>query len=153
MGQEINVFLAGIIQGSLPNTIHNQDYRTQIGTLVKEHLPEANVYDPFKEHPDSLNYDPERGRDVFFDLMDRAGQTDILIAFVPQASMGTAIELWNAYHAGAVVIAVSELEENWVVRFLADAIVPDIEALCAFLKEGKLEQLLEQKVGYESSDE
>jgi hypothetical protein len=112
-------------------------------------FPDATIYDPFKEHPDSLNYDPEQGRDVFFDLMDRAGQADVVIAFVPEASMGTAIEIWNAFHAGAVVVVVSKLVENWVVRFLADKIVPDIETLEDLIESGGLENLMEQKIGYE----
>ena len=149
MSPPMNVFLAGIIQGSLPSTIHDQDYRREIADLVREHLPQAQVFDPFDQHPDSLSYNPAQGRDVFFDLMDRASQTDILIAFLPEASMGTAIEMWSAFHSGAVILTVSGLTENWVVRFLSDKVVPDIDALRGFLKENGLEALLEQKIGYE----
>lgn len=145
----LTVFLAGIIQGSLPDTIHKQEYRSEIASLVQTRLPHATVFDPFAEHPDSLAYDPDKGRDVFFDLMDRAGRADIVFAFLPEASMGTAIEIWNAFHYGAVVIAVTPLSENWVVRFLADAIVPDIDALREFLQSGRLEEILEAKIGYE----
>lgn len=149
MAEGITVFLAGIIQGSLPDSIHSQDYRLEIARILGEHLPEAQVFDPYREHPDSLAYDAETGRDVFFDLMDKAGQADVLIAFVPEASMGTAIEMWNAFHAGSVIIAVSPLAENWAVRFLADTIVPDIAGLKQFLVSGGLEKLLEEKIGYE----
>jgi hypothetical protein len=149
MSEKLNVFLAGIIQGSLPDTIHSQNYRTEIAALVKQHLPDAEVYDPFAEHPDSLKYNPEHGRDVFFELMDHAGRVDVLLAFVPEASMGTAIEMWNAFHAGAAIVCVSPLTENWVVRFLADAVLPDIGALRQFLETGRLEKLLEEKIGYE----
>ncbi len=149
MPEPVNVFIAGIIQGSLPDSVHDQQYRTDIGTLIRDHLPDATVYDPFDEHPDSLAYDPAKGRDVFFDLMDRASQADVLIAFAPEASMGTAIEMWNAFHAGAVIVTVSPLTENWVIRFLSDAILPDINALREFLHTGKLEALMEEKIGYE----
>lgn len=149
MGKPLHIFLAGIIQGSLPNTIHDQKYRSRIGNLIRAHLPDAKIYDPFENHPDSLAYDPAHGREVFFNLMERAGQSDIVIAFLPEASMGTAIEMWNVYHAGGVLVVVSELTENWVVRFLADAIVPDISSLETFIQDGRLNQLLAEKIGYE----
>lgn len=149
MSQPLNVFLAGIIQGSLPDSIHAQDYRKAIGALIEKHLPDAEMYDPFANHPDSLRYDPERGRDVFFELMDRAGESDVLIAFIPEASMGTAIEMWNAFHTGAVIISVSKLTENWAVRFLSDAIVPDVAELEAFIASGKLAKLVKSKISYE----
>ncbi len=149
MPDKLQVFLAGIIQGSLAHDIHEQDYRSEIIKLLRAHLPRAVVYDPFAEHPDSLAYDGAKGRDVFFSLMDRAGQVDILIAFLPEASMGTAIEMWNAFHAGAVIVCVTPLRENWTVRFLADAMLPDLDALREFLQTGKLEKLLEEKIGYE----
>ena len=146
--ETLEVFLAGIMQGSLPDALHSQSYRGEIAALIREHLPGAEVFDPFAAHPESLGYDPERGRDVFFGLMEKAGQIDVLIAFLPEASMGTAIEMWSAYHAGAVIVTVSPLEENWVVRFLSDAVVPDLPAFQAFLREGRLEGLLARKVGY-----
>jgi len=139
------VFLAGIIQGSLPDAIHPQDYRREIGDLVRAHLPGAEIYDPFAHHPESLGYDEATGRSVFLDLMARAGRADLLIAFVPEASMGTAIEIWNARNAGAAVICVSPLAENWVVRFLPDILLPDIDALRRFTAAGGLADLLHRK--------
>ncbi len=149
MAEPLHVFLAGIIQGSLPDSVHDQGYREEIARFIREHVPEATIYDPFAEHPESLSYDGDKAREVYFELMDRAAQADLLISFVPEASMGTAIEMWNAFHAGAVLLTVSPLMHNWVIRFLSDAIFPDTAALRAFLEAGKLETLLEEKIGYE----
>ncbi len=150
MNDTLHVFLAGIMQGSLRQAMHKQGYREKITRMLQEHLPAAIVFDPFRHHPESLIYDEDQGRDVFFDLMDRAGQCDVLIAFLPEASMGTAIEMWNAYHAGAVIVAVTELTDNWVVRFLADAVVPDLSALETMIAGGGVAMLLENKIGFES---
>jgi hypothetical protein len=144
---ELTVFLAGIMQGSLPDRMHAQEYRREIAALVEAHLPGARVYDPFLEHPGSLDFDESTAREVFFDLMARAGRAEVLIAFLPEASMGTAIEMWSAYHAGAIILAVSPLEANWVVRFLSDRIFPDVASLESFLAGGGLETLLAEKVG------
>ena len=138
MADPLNVFLAGIIQGSLPDTVHDQGYRTEVARLIHEHLPEAVVYDPFAEHPDSLTYQPDRGRDVFFSLMDRAAQADILIAFLPEASMGTAIEMWNAHQHGKPVYTISPLAGNWVVEFLSERVFASLKTFAAFVAGGGL---------------
>ncbi len=100
-----------------------------------------------REHPDSLAYDHDTGRDVFFDLLERAGRADVLIAYLPEASMGTAIELWNAHHAGAYIVCVSGLTKNWVVRYLADMMLPDMDALREVARNGALGQAIRTKLG------
>ena len=123
-------FIGGIIQGSLGGSgIHGQDYRRRVAEVIARRFPGAGVYDPFGEHPQSLSYDDAKGRRVFFELMDRAATVDVLVAFLPEASMGTAIEIWQARHAGAVVVSVSPMADNWVVKFCSDFVVPDLEGL------------------------
>ena len=139
-------FLAGIIQGSIAESrIHSQDYRAAIQEAIRRAVPGASVYCPVTEYPNSLSYDQAKGRRVFFGLMERAAATDVLVAFLPEASMGTAIEMWQAYHAGKVVLAVTDLGINWAVRFLADRIFPDFEALEAFLGGEEFRALLAAK--------
>ncbi len=147
MSKPLRFFIAGIIQGSLPDAAHPQDYRRKIARLLREAFPEAEVFDPVEAYPDSLAYDEAKAGAAFFDLMDRAGRCDALIAFVPEASMGTAIELWNAHRAGAYAVCVSGLELNWVVRYLADRVVPDLEALEGALADGTLGEAIRRKRG------
>jgi hypothetical protein len=135
----MRIFLAGIIQGSLAHrAVHDQDYRRHLKELLAEHLPDAHVYDPVANHADSIRYDDATGREVFFrhNLMCR--DVDVLLAFLPEASMGTAIEMWEAYQHGAAVIAISPLAVNWAVRFLSHAIYPDLAAFEADLCSGSL---------------
>ena len=95
-------FLAGIIQGSIAESrIHSQDYRTAIQEAIERAVPGASVYCPVTEFPNSLTYDEDKSRPGFFSASWNAlRQTDVLVAFLPEASMGTAIEMWQAYHAG-----------------------------------------------------
>ena len=106
--------------------VHDQDYRTRIKRLVKAHFPQADLYDPRADHAKSLGYDEATGREVFFrhNLMCR--EIDVLLAFVPEASMGTAIEMWEAYQHGAAVITISPLKHNWAVKFLSHAVYADL---------------------------
>ncbi len=147
MSKALRFFIAGIIQGSLPDTTHPQTYREEIGALLQSAFPHCVVFDPVEQYPDSLSFDDTTASAAFFDLMDRAGKTDVLIAFVPEASMGTAIELWNAHHSGAVVVVVSRLRRNWVIRYLADAIVDDMDAFRHYIATGELKKLIEAKRG------
>ena len=144
MSKPLQFFIAGIIQGSLQDTSHPQDYRTDIATLLKKHFPDAEIFDPVVCYPDSLNYTDKDGSNAFFDLMERAGRVDIVIAFLPEASMGTAIELWNAYNSGALVVCVTEMKKNWVIRFLSDLIVPNLESLKDVIASGELTALFEE---------
>ena len=135
----MRIFIAGIMQGShVSAAMHNQDYRGRFQRLLAQHWPEAKVYDPLADHTDSLDYNPQRARDVFLKHNRMCGETDVLFAFVPEASMGTAIEMWEAAQHGKVVITVSPLALNWAVRFCSDLVYAEFEALELDLASGTL---------------
>ena len=141
----MRIFLAGIMQGSHTEALlHEQDYRARIKELIARHLPEAEVYDPLADHAKSLEYGERKGRDVFFrhNLMCR--EVDVLLAFVPSASMGTAIEMWEAYQHGAVVATISPLKLNWAVKFLSHVLYADLDEFSAALEEGSLRKRIEE---------
>ena len=140
-------FLAGIMQGShLAATIHNQDYRGRIKQLLVEHFPAAHIYDPLADHSNSLSYDNEYGRSVFFRHNRLCGEVDVVLAFVPEASMGTAIEMWEAFQHGKAVIAISPMKHNWAVKFVSHALYADIDELEAAIVSGKLRERIKEVV-------
>ena len=94
----MNVFLAGIMQGShVVATMHDQNYRPRLKRLLAEHWPQVNVYDPLADHAASLDYSPQQAAEVFLHHNRMCGEVDVVIAFIPEASMGTAIEIWEAW--------------------------------------------------------
>ena len=133
-------FLAGIMQGSHRGAdLHAQDYRARLKELLLEHFPDADVYDPLADHQQSLDYDDANGRQVFYHHNRMCREVDVVIAFVPEASMGTAIEMWEAHeHGGAAVIAISPLAHNWAVRFCSHVVYPDFESFESALASGQL---------------
>jgi len=127
------------MQGSLTEAaLHGQEYRSHLKRLIEAHFPEAEVYDPLAEHAGSIDYDDALGREVFFGHNLMCREVDVLIAFVPEASMGTAIEMWEAYQHGAAVITISPMVHNWAVKFLSHAIYTDAHAFEAALKAGEV---------------
>jgi hypothetical protein len=138
-------FLAGIMQGSHTEALlHNQDYRERIKRLLLSQFPGAEVYDPRAEHADSINYDGATGRRVFFRHNEMCRQIDVLLAFLPEASMGTAIEMWEAYTHGAAVITISPLRHNWAVKFLSHALYADVEEFEAAVRSGRVARQIEE---------
>jgi hypothetical protein len=132
-------FLAGIMQGSHQDTVlHDQGYRQRLAMLLRNNFPDAEVYDPLADHQNSLDYDDVTGREVFFRHNRLCREVDVVIAFVPEASMGTAIEMWEAHeHGRGVVVTISPLSHNWAVRFCSHIVYPDFAALEADAASGE----------------
>lgn len=133
-------FLAGIMQGShVREELYEQDYRSRLKSSIVEALPEAEVYDPLADHGESLEYDEDTGRRVFYHHNRMCRTVDVVVAFVPEASMGTAIEMWEAHeHGRAVVIAISPLKHNWAIKFSSHLMYSSLEEFEAALGSGEL---------------
>ena len=138
-------FLAGIMQGShVQAVLHDQDYRGRIGRLIGDHFPGAEMYDPRADHAGSIAYDEATGRGVFFRHNRMCREVDVLLAFLPEASMGTAIEMWEAYRHGTAVITISPMVHNWAVRFLSHAVYADLEEFQAALADGRVARTIQE---------
>lgn len=138
-------FIAGIMQGShTAKAVHDQVYREHVGDLLAQYFPGADVYDPRAKHRNSIEYADLTGREVFFRHNAMCREVDALVAVLPSASMGTAIEMWEAYQAGAAVITISPMEHNWVVRFLSHAVYPHLDAFATALADGAVARCIEQ---------
>jgi hypothetical protein len=141
----MRIFIAGIMQGSHAKAaIHDQDYRGRIDSLLKTAFPEAEIYDPRANHKKSLEYKAETGREVFFQHNFMCREIDVLLANLPEASMGTAIEMWEAYQHGAVVVSISPLKHNWAVKFLSHILYADMSEFEAAASDGSLRRKIEE---------
>jgi hypothetical protein len=146
-------FLAGIMQGShVGELLHNQDYRARLKSLLAEAFPGSSVYDPLADHRESLGYDDAKAREVFFHHNRLCREVDVVIAYIPEATMGTAIEMWEAHQAGRAVIAVSPLIHNWAVKFCSHAVYADWDAFEAALARGEIAKIIARALGAEGGD-
>ena len=122
------VFIGGVMQGSVQGKgIVSQDYRHRIRAALLDRWPELDVIDPFALHPNSVEYGDDGAAETLFGMIDLAASSDLVIAYVPVASMGTAMEMYAAYQHDVPVISISALAENWVVRVLSDRVFPDLD--------------------------
>ncbi len=135
----MRVFIAGVMQGSrTDDRVNDQDYRKLIARILRQHLDDVEITDPWALHPDSEGYDTDRARETFLSMNALAGKMDVLIAFLPEASMGTAIEIWEAYRNGARVFSISPMTENWVVKLLSSKVFPTIQDFETFVADDGL---------------
>jgi hypothetical protein len=141
----MRVFLAGIIQGSLAEArIHDQDWRTPIKRVLAEYVGDAEVYCHYSLHPNSITYELPDIQTTLADGFKQAADCDLLIAYVPSASMGTAIEIYEAARNNAIVLTISPMAPNWVLRAYSHKIFPDVEAFEQFIATGGLAELIEK---------
>lgn len=130
-----SIFLAGVIQGSnRGNVLHKQDYRKDLKDILRKYLPDSQIIDPVEQHPDSVFYDHQEGERVFHHSIKRCSESDLTVAYLPEASMGTAIEMWECHKNKVPVWTISPLKENWAVKFLSTEVFESIEELERFLR-------------------
>jgi hypothetical protein len=141
----MRVFICGIIQGSISDlAVHEQSYRARLRALVEKYLPGAEIYCPVSLHPESIKYDEATAFRVFEESIDAVRGSDLLVAYLPEASMGSAIEMWEAKQAGVKVVAITPLEHNWVVKYASDLVVGTIEEFERELRASTVAKLIQR---------
>ena len=141
----MHVFIAGVMQGArLDDQVDDQNYRMRITEALQRHLPDVHISDPWALNPGSFNYDEARARRTFLDMTTLAGTADLLIAYLPTVSMGTAMEMWQAYQADTYIVAVTPHMHHWAIRFTADEILPDLGSLFARIENGNYSAVLQR---------
>jgi hypothetical protein len=139
----MHIFLAGVMQGArLDDQIHEQNYRIEITQALQTRFPGAQITDPWAQNPNSVSYDESQARHTFLSMTAKAGEADLLIAYLPIVSMGTAMEMWQAFLSGTYIIAITPHVHHWAIRFTANEVLPDLESFLALLENGHLEEVL-----------
>jgi hypothetical protein len=77
--------------------------------------------------------------------MHVAGEADLLIAYLPTVSMGTAMEMWQAFQSKTYIVAVTPHVHQWAIRFTADEVLPDLESLIAKIQDGHFSRVIRMR--------
>ena len=137
--RSFSVFLSVIIQGSYTDDgLHAQGYRDALREVITAAHPEADVICPVELNPDSSEYDEAVSRAAFIEEIELAASSDVTVAYAPVATMGTAVEMYRAYAAGASVFTISPMARNWAVRFLSTRVFADLSEFEIFVRDGGL---------------
>jgi hypothetical protein len=139
--EPLRVFLAGVMQANRQDTLmESQDYRLTLSEALRRHIPDVQLIDPWAENPGSLAYDDDQARHTFLTMTSKASEADLLIAYLPLPSMGTAMEMWQAYQGNTYIIAITPYVHHWAIRFTANEVLPDLESLLGWLENGRFLQ-------------
>lgn len=148
---QVRVFIAGVMQGSrFNNSVSGQGYRQSLARVLQENLEEIEIVDPWKVCPHSDVNNAEQARATFTDMSVLAGEVDAVVAYLPEASMGTAVEMWEAYHAGVPIFSISPMRENWVIKLFSSQVFPTLEAFTTFVVNGGLASAVSGAWGQEN---
>jgi hypothetical protein len=138
----VQVFIAGIMQGSrVDRYIGTQGYRQAIAEAILGRHPQVEILDPNELHPNGVDYDDSLAKRTLLEMAELASQADLIVAYAPEASMGTAIEMWQAFRAGVPVVTISPMAANWVVKHLSSHVLPDLDAFRLWVDNGGFDKL------------
>jgi len=138
----MHVFIAGIMQGSRQDRfIEDQAYRQAIASAVLSFDPATEIVDPIELHPSAVDYGEDQAKATLVELAELACRADLVVAYAPRASMGTAVEMWEAFRAGVPVVAITPMTANWVILYTAAVVVPDLDAFQEWVAGGGLARL------------
>ena len=146
-------FLSGVMQGrkadgdGVEGTV-SQDYRRLITAAIQSADPSARVVEPWdlvggvcqslyaEGTPQSDMFkDDAHVRLAFGVVVDAAAAADIVVSYLPEASMGSAVEIHAARAAGRTILVVApgSMAQNWVIRSYADYVFASIDELSVWL--------------------
>jgi hypothetical protein len=142
----MNVFISGVMQGSIKGAgIQSQDYRQRITEILNRSQPAIEVIDPILLFPGSVTYSEEKAKEVLFELVDTAASADMIVAYLPEASMGSAMEMLRAFDKGKPILTISPMNKNWFILAVSDLIFPSFEALDGWLQKTDLESWISER--------
>ena len=139
----MKIYISGVMQGSIKgHGIQGQGYRQAISEAVRTRNPDVEIYDPFLAFPNSVEFDDQLAKQALFTMADEAASADVLIAYLPEASMGTALEMTRAYDNGKAIISISRLEKNWFIRAVSAKLFFSLEDFIVWVRQTNLSELL-----------
>lgn len=149
-------FLSGVMGGSgtgknstLGIAMESQDYRGRMHAAIVAVDPSAVLIDPLDigakraatyyppGTPTALMWkDDTQVRDTLEEAVSAAAASDVVVSYLPTASMGSALELHAARAAGRLVVVIApggSMATNWVVRAYAHKVLESIEEFAEWL--------------------
>jgi hypothetical protein len=103
-------FLSGVMQGSTQATnikdgLDCQNYRDILSSMIRKYDNNAEIYDPYLkpkailENNEKLLESNDFIKPMFEEIIQEAVKSDIIVSYLPTASMGSAVEIWEGAKA------------------------------------------------------
>lgn len=142
----MKVFIAGVMQGNKKNDrIHNQNYRKEIVKALGYLTDNLEIIGTSINSSDRSKLTDKQASEIFFNSCFAVRKADVVIVYVPEASMGTAVEMWEAWKNNVPIITISQLKYNWVIKLLSTKLYSTIAELSQGIKAGDLQIIIKRK--------
>lgn len=134
-GRPRKYFISGVMLASKKKLKEDeglvpQNYRQQIADALTKADPAAVIVDPLEAVKARAarsgvtivdwNKDDAAVKSAFNDVVDMVRECDVIVSNLPEASMGSAVELWEARRAGLKIFTISPMADNWMLRSVTD---------------------------------
>ena len=137
------IYIAGTMSGNSNDSLVDQSYREKIANILTSVYPDIVIDDPFKDHQNSLEYDDKDAKKAFADCLRRSAyDADMVVAYIPEASMGTALEIYEAFRNDKYIVIITPLLNNWIVRLYGDIAFSSIESFSAWVYDHALDPFI-----------
>jgi len=70
---------------------------------------------------------------LFEFYIEKVHNVDIVVAYLPTASMGSSVELWEARRTKKTIWTITTLPSNWIIRMCSTKIFSDFKAFEEFM--------------------
>lgn len=135
----VSIYITGIQRGS-KKELHPQTYRKQIIDAIRETWDSATLQCPTI---DESRDKEEQLKDTVKEFEQRLSllkKANIIVAYIPEASMGSAIELYNASLRGKYVVTISPMRSNRIIRLFSHDIYDSVESFINACQVGKFKK-------------
>ena len=124
----IKIYISGILRGSRENEFYPQCYRKRIVDIIQKSWESAVVHCPNIKGAVS---DTETLKDTakeFEQQLSMLKKSNIVVAYIPEASMGCAIEVYNASMRGKYVVTITPMKSNRMIRMFSHEIYDSVDS-------------------------
>lgn len=140
---KLSFYLSGTMQGSKKDTsITEQDYRQILREIILKTYPSSEIICPRDLFQNVSPNDTETIKLIIPKCVEVSRNCDIVIAYLPEASMGSAVELWEAHKNSKTVLVITTMRHNAMILSIADKIFNDFSDLDTFLQNTEVESLV-----------
>ncbi len=142
----MKIFLGGIVHSGMSNPdTYDQSYRGIIKEQLRIHHPQVEIYCCNDDRSsDPSKFECRSPKENFEHFLQNVRTSKIFIGYLPYPSIGTAIELYNAYLHGVPTITITPLKMNWSIQAYSTHVFGTLEEFLDEIPKGLLVKYLEK---------
>ena len=137
---EVKIFVSGIVHGSRENDVYPQCYRKRLVDVIEKSWETAIVSCPSIANSKTSTESLTDTMKAFELQLSSLKKSDIVVAYIPEASMGAAIEIYNASLRGKYVVTITPLQSSRIIKIFSHDIYDSVDSFEQACEIGKFKK-------------